>query len=177
VDQPLVTAVCLEALAWIVVEEHDAADAATLMGAADTFGAAIGSSPILFPELRHHHDACQRVARQALGEEGYRTAHRRGSRFEIVRAIAFALDRTLKSKTFAPEPLLTAMELRVGELVARGLSNDAIAAELAISSSTVRGHLGRMRTKLGVNSKRQIGAWVRAQDRGSARSAISRPQM
>nr|WP_067663202.1 protein kinase [Nocardia miyunensis] len=167
VDQPLVTGVCVEALAWVAAQERRMGDAALFMGAADALCAAVGSTSVLFPELRCHHDDCQRVTRQALGDSEYRIAYRRGSRMEVERVIALALDHDARpSSAAAPGTVLTVLERRISELVARGLSNDDIAAELAISPAVTRRHLGRIRAKLGVRSKKEIAAWVRAQGRG-----------
>ncbi|GGZ73484.1 response regulator transcription factor [Streptomyces echinoruber] len=50
--------------------------------------------------------------------------------------------------TTAPPRLLTPGELRVAELLVRGLSPGKIAADLGLSRHTVRGRLYRMRAKL-----------------------------
>lgn len=48
---------------------------------------------------------------------------------------------------------LTARELQVMQLIAEGVSNQAIAEQLFISPHTVRNHVQRIITKLGVHSK------------------------
>ena len=55
-----------------------------------------------------------------------------------------------------PQPVgtaLSARELEVLELVAEGLSNDAIAKRLFLSVNTVRNHVQNLLTKLGAHSK------------------------
>lgn len=53
---------------------------------------------------------------------------------------------------------LSRREAQVLRLVARGADNDAIAAELAITPSTVRKHLERIYGKLGVHSRTEAAA-------------------
>ena len=55
---------------------------------------------------------------------------------------------------------LTAREHEVAVLVARGLTNRAIADKLVISERTAEGHVEQVRNKLGFHSRSQIAAWV-----------------
>lgn len=55
---------------------------------------------------------------------------------------------------------LTRREWEVAELVADGLSNRAIAAELVLSVRTVERHLARMFTKLDIGSRARLAALV-----------------
>ena len=59
--------------------------------------------------------------------------------------------RPLGAQTFVET--LTARELEVVRLAARGLTNKAIGRELGISDRTVQGHLANIYGKLGVNSR------------------------
>ncbi len=57
---------------------------------------------------------------------------------------------------------LTPREREVAEAVARGTSNAEIASELFLSLPTVKTHVGRVLTKLGVESRAQVAAlWAR----------------
>jgi DNA-binding NarL/FixJ family response regulator len=58
---------------------------------------------------------------------------------------------------------LTPRERELAALIARGLSNRAIAGELVISQATVARHVANMLTKLGFSSRAQIAAWVARQ--------------
>ncbi|MFD8526357.1 response regulator [Streptosporangium canum] len=55
---------------------------------------------------------------------------------------------------------LTDRELDVVRLVARGRSNQEVAAELFVSLSTVKTHLGSIFAKLGVRNRVGIAAWA-----------------
>jgi len=72
----------------------------------------------------------------------------------------------------APPSSLTQREYEIAALVADGLSNKAIAAELSISHTTAARHVANIMAKLGFNSRSQIAAWVtdRAQGPGRAGS-------
>ena len=58
---------------------------------------------------------------------------------------------------------LTPREREIAALIARGLSNRAIAEELVISQATVARHVANMLTKLGFSSRARIAAWVAGQ--------------
>ncbi|MEO3796417.1 response regulator transcription factor [Nonomuraea sp. B10E15] len=63
----------------------------------------------------------------------------------------------------APAPVndpLTGRELDVVRLIARGRTNQEVAAELFVSLSTVKTHLGSIFAKLGVRNRVEIAAWA-----------------
>ena len=57
-------------------------------------------------------------------------------------------------------PRLTDRELQVAELVAEGLTNQAIARRLSVAPRTAEAHVENIRRKLQVRSRAQIAAWV-----------------
>jgi DNA-binding CsgD family transcriptional regulator/Tfp pilus assembly protein PilF len=57
-------------------------------------------------------------------------------------------------------PALTAREQEIALLIARGLSNRAIADELVISPATAARHVANILSKLGLNSRAQVAAWT-----------------
>jgi predicted ATPase/DNA-binding CsgD family transcriptional regulator len=67
-----------------------------------------------------------------------------------------------------PAPGLTPREQQIAQLIARGLSNRAIAAELIISPATAARHVANIFTKLGVTSRAQVAAWT-AEHLGNSR--------
>jgi DNA-binding CsgD family transcriptional regulator len=58
---------------------------------------------------------------------------------------------------------LTPREREIAALIARGLSNRAIADELVISQATVARHVANMLIKLGFTSRAQVAAWFARQ--------------
>lgn len=68
---------------------------------------------------------------------------------------------------------LTDRELAVVQLLARGLSNDDIAAAAMISRATVKTHVSNVLTKLGLTSRIQIVVW--AYEHGWTASATQHP--
>ena len=62
-----------------------------------------------------------------------------------------------------PGQPLTSREFEVAELVADGLTNQAIATRLSVAPRTVESHAENIRRKLQVNSRAQIAAWVTEQ--------------
>jgi predicted ATPase/DNA-binding CsgD family transcriptional regulator len=65
--------------------------------------------------------------------------------------------------TAAVPSTLTPREREIAALIARGLSNRAIADELVISQATVARHVANMLIKLGFSSRAQVAAWMARQ--------------
>jgi len=75
----------------------------------------------------------------------------------VTRRLISRFTRSIRAPAPIPElaAKLTAREMDVLRLIARGLSNPAIAAELVIEESTVKTHVGRILTKLDLRDRVQ----------------------
>ena len=60
------------------------------------------------------------------------------------------------------EPLLSERELEVGRLILNGLTYRQIGEQLYISAKTVENHVGRMRRRLGAESRNELFDQLRA---------------
>ncbi|MFJ7156273.1 response regulator [Streptomyces sp. NPDC101118] len=80
------------------------------------------------------------------------------------RAMAYLTGLVVPGAARGPFPELTARELEVLDLVARGLDNTAISRRLTLSPKTVRNHLSNILTKLQTATRAE--AIVRARERG-----------
>lgn len=160
-DRPGIVA-GLEALAIHADGARDWNRAARLLGAADAVHRSEGTipQPFLDPLLA----GVRERAVYALGEARYATALTGGSALDRLEAIRYGL-----GEVPGPEPKpasrraatpLGSREEDVAMLVAEEMSNKEIAARLFLSERTVESHVSSILNKLGVNSRRQIAAWV-----------------
>ena len=102
------------------------------------------------------------LGRGGAAAEQARVAHKTlaGMQAEREAQRASALLRELGDPDWAgPAPVLTARELDVLQLVARGLSNTEIAQRLVLSEHTVHRHLANILHKLDLSSRAAAAAW------------------
>ena len=80
----------------------------------------------------------------------------------IAPTVTTRLLRTFAGRDTPPQPTtpLTEREEQVLVAVARGLTNHEVAAELYISLSTVKTHLGSLMAKLGVRNRVELALWA-----------------
>ncbi|MEV0464770.1 protein kinase [Nocardia tengchongensis] len=162
IRSPLIAAVSLEALAWAACADGDAERAAVLMGAAQELDRSLGTVASIVPLVPQYHDECLRLTQSALGARRFDAAVRSGRAMGMDAAVAYALGEqpAVAPPTSGPGVSLTKRERQVADLVARGLTNKQIAAELVISQRTAQGHVEHILTKLGFTSRAQIAAWI-----------------
>ena len=80
---------------------------------------------------------------------------------QLIAAVTHGPDRETAQDARRRLAALTERETEVAEAVARGLSNQGIAAELFMSVGTVKTHIGHLFDKLGVDNRVQVALLVR----------------
>ena len=158
-------AYCLLGLAGVASEQARPDRAARLWGAAEALREAIGMNLSPFDRVHSRYEEYLATARSLTDEGSWEAAWSRGRAMSPEEAIEYALSEGEAAPV--PEPpeagrpgLLAPREREVAALVARGLTNRQIAAELFISERTVHTHVRRILRKLGLASRAQITAWV-----------------
>ena len=160
---------CLEGLA--VTAAADRPDVATrLVGSAQALRAAIGAPPA--PRARSEQEQLLGGLRERLGSR-LDDLRAEGAALPLDGAVQYALE-TVDPGVAAPGPgtvdtglaeslapgILSPREREVAGLVARGLSNREIAAELVVIEGSAANYVQRILTKLGFRSRAQIAVWA-----------------
>ncbi|MBV9327107.1 MAG: AAA family ATPase [Chloroflexi bacterium] len=136
------------------------ADAAVrLAGFAAGVRQTIGAVP--WPSEQRHLDSWLASARRVLGGPAYERAWQDGQAATVEQAIG--LTEALSSATPAARGRLSPREEEVAALLARGLTNKQIAAQLVVSPATVRSHVEHILSKLELSSRAQIAVWASQQ--------------
>ncbi len=154
----------LVAIGCFLVEQGRLEEAARVLGAADRSRQEIGF--VLEPHTSEEHESALERLRTNLGERAFEAAWHRGSEMTLEEAVRFALsERAPERASNIPEPdRLTRREAEVAALVARGLSNRRVAAELFVSERTVETHVRNVLKKLGLGSRAQLAAHAAERD-------------
>jgi non-specific serine/threonine protein kinase len=109
-------------------------------------------------------DARFESARRVLGStaEAAVSAGRALSRAAAIEEALATMPRTKAT----PENPLSQREFDVAILVARGLTNRQIAAEMVIAEGTVASHVVHILAKLGLASRAQVAVWATQRPNG-----------
>jgi predicted ATPase/DNA-binding CsgD family transcriptional regulator len=110
------------------------------------------------PFYRERLRAVKAACEATLGDAAERS-WTEGTRLDIDDAIALAFGAA-PARAAAPAGL-SARELEVAGLVARGLANKAIAAQLHVSVRTVESHVRHVLAKVGLHNRTQLATWAR----------------
>jgi non-specific serine/threonine protein kinase len=186
----------LQVLALIACTHGQPIEAARLFGSADSAFEELGST--MGPGTNPRYQRYVAEIREALGETAFAAAWAEGCAMPLEDAMAEALasvhpgagqhDTPLSRFEPASEPPLVAASSRpsseevrsagltrreqeVVALLARGLTNREIAAELTIAERTAETHVSRILAKLNLTRRAQLTAWAVQHDLGSVRPA------
>jgi non-specific serine/threonine protein kinase len=159
-----------ELLAAMLVVETAHEQAAVLHGLAANVWRMLDGRLSASRMLRAQHDPCEAQLRQAIGDQAYEEAHRRGTGLSLEDGLAFVVAGPAAAMRVAAEATaataqktLTRREHQVAELVAEGLSNREIADRLVTSLRTAESHVDHILRKLGFTSRTQVAMWVAQQ--------------
>jgi predicted ATPase/DNA-binding NarL/FixJ family response regulator len=144
-----------------VIATTDADAAVRLAGATAVQRQALDIVP--HPSERRYLDGWLVHARRTLGPRAYPAAWNDGQASTLEQAVSLAETIVVTSLSASPTGGLSAREQEVARLLARGLTNKQIAAELVVSPGTVRTHVEHILAKLELHSRAQIAAWVSQQ--------------
>ena len=145
---------CLAGLAQLAAKGKDWRRALRLAGAASGLRERVGGP--FPPWIAREVEELRAGGFAALRPEAAERAWEAGRALGFEEAVALARGRDTTSDA-GP---LSQRELEVARLVARGLSNDRVAAELGLSRRTVENHILHISTKLGLENRTQVAAWL-----------------
>ena len=147
--------------------------AVRLLGAAETALRATGSAPYRYIPDQALQDRIFATARDALGEAAFDEGWRRGRAMTLEKAVDYALEgpeapqKASKEAEEAPQAFpagLSAREVEVLRLVARGMTDAQIAGELYISPRTVNAHLRSVYHKIGSSTRAEATRFASEHD-------------
>jgi DNA-binding CsgD family transcriptional regulator len=156
------TVLDVELLAWIAASGSRYHEAARQLGTAAALWETLGTKIDAFgPSFARYSVECRASVIAALGETRFRVLAEEG---RARPAYPFGPSTDAAGRDGPPSradtPALTRRESEVARLIAKGLTNKAIAAELVLSRRTVDGHVERLFAKLGVTTRAQVAVWV-----------------
>ncbi|WP_327089937.1 LuxR C-terminal-related transcriptional regulator [Nonomuraea sp. NBC_01738] len=153
----------VDAFADLALREGEHARAVRLVAAADALRERMGG-PLLLGAGARAQDVLA-PARRQLGDAMAAQLWAEGRTLPWHQALDYALStrpltRSVITVAALPESTLTEREREIAGLIARGLSNKALADELVISPATVARHVSNILAKLGFSSRTQVATWA-----------------
>jgi len=162
VDNRLAQSYGLAAAGWYAGTSGQARAAAQLMGAAEALAEQTGAD-ISGPSIPYVLKA-RETAVATLGAPTFDTEFTSGKRLGREEAVRLALGESGMGDAVATDGgaagPLAKRELEVSKLIAEGLTNKQIGAQLFISERTVASHVRSIMDKLGFNNRAQIAVWM-----------------
>jgi len=143
-DERFLGAMCIVGLADAL---QPGVRTARLLGGADALRSSVGAKwPVL---LAKEYRRANEAAREVLAPDAFAVAFAEGRAMSLAGA-----EREVEATRETRRPHdLTAREVEVLQLVARGLTNQQVAAELVLSERTVHAHLRSLYRKLEIGSR------------------------
>ncbi|MCW3038863.1 MAG: LuxR family transcriptional regulator [Solirubrobacterales bacterium] len=172
-EDGICSALILELLAWCSAGRGEHTTGARLLGAARAVWSAIGTQVAAFGPMYEDSAACEHRISGALGPDRFAALVGETASLSVADAIAFGSDSRPRPRPTDSSSPLSPREDEVAGLVAKGLSNRAIAETLVLSPRTIDGHIERIFAKLGFSSRAQVAAWVAEHDAGRTRAPES----
>ena len=149
-------AYCLEGLAGLIATRDEPERAARLFGASEALLEAVGAPLYAHAQDRALYEEAVEALRSRLGEGPLGAAWAEGRAMSPERAVEYAFEEPKKAQSQASREYpagLSAREVEVLRLVARGMTNPRIARELYVSRRTVDAHLHSVYNKLGTSTR------------------------
>lgn len=158
-DSWLTTNILIEVGCFLAERDGDGW-AASVLGAADRSRRELGFE--LEPHTLKDHEEAVRRLRTGLGERAFEAAWNQGRSMSLEEVVRRAIPQRRPKKTPAASGHagLTRREREVVALLAQGMSNRRIAAELFVSEFTVATHIRNALKKLGLESRTQLAVWA-----------------
>ncbi|WP_233531954.1 LuxR C-terminal-related transcriptional regulator [Antrihabitans sp. YC2-6] len=153
-------ALTIELLSWIEASRNFDR-AADLYGAAQAVWTGLGTTVEAFgPDIHRDSSASAALVVKALGRKRVDDTIAKHADLTKDAALDLALDVHAAAARPDARPVLTKREQEIAELIAKGMSNRAVAEALVISPRTVDGHVERVLAKLDFTSRTQIASWI-----------------
>jgi predicted ATPase/DNA-binding CsgD family transcriptional regulator len=148
----------LDGLSLLALAQGDATRAVTLAAVSHQQRSTSQSEPPRWDQ--EEVKAGLAAARSALGSRAAAAAWRQGADMNITEAVLFA-KRSDEPNGRNTTTALTRRETQVADLIAKGMTNREIAAQLQMAGRTADAHVEHIRNKLGVRTRTQIAVWTR----------------
>jgi predicted ATPase/DNA-binding CsgD family transcriptional regulator len=154
---------CLIGFAAIAVARGLPAPGTRLLAAVKALGSERAMSEWTATKIAY--ETTLALAQAQLTDAEFRAEQAAGQTLSLEQAVKYALSLPLQLPTIPatdPQPAqkLTRRESEVAALIARGLTNSEIAAELVLSKRTVEHHIANILAKLGITNRVQIVRWA-----------------